>query len=174
MKPSTEQTQSRPLEWLDRGGGPFVIVPGRELSNWAGVGSEPSDFDRACEVGDYLDTISFAGADALVLGDDPFPTTFLAAPQFGGGYLIRMLWGEDTTRAIEAVHRLEAHDWTREQLTFDAGRGSLVLFDAANAGAAILHRVDIPVGPGHYAIDSADVQPDESLCLLVHRLIPLS
>lgn len=151
-----------------------MVIPAASLGRWTGVGAEESDFDRACDAGDYLETIPFAGAEALVLGDDPFPTAFLAAPTFGGGFLIRLLWGDDTERSIGAVQALDPGDWSAESLSFDAGDGSLVLFDAASAGAAILHRVEIPLGPGRYAIDSANVQPDESLCLLVHRLVPLS
>ena len=153
-----------------------MVLRASRLSAWDGLGTpdEKTDFDRACEVDDYLDTIPFSDGQALVLGDDPFPTTFLRAPDFGGGYLIRMLWGDDTAAAIEAVHALAPGQWTAESLTFDAGEGDLVLFDAANAGSAILHRVDVRLGPGRYAVDSADVQPDDSLCLLVHRLVPRS
>ena len=175
VKTSTQQGARQKVEWLDTGGGPFVILPSHSLRKWGGLRAEgaPNDFDRACDVTDYLGTIPFDAAQALVLGDDPFPTAFFAAPTFGGAYIVRMLWGEDLEKATRAVHAIPRSSWTTEQLLFDGGSGALVLFDAAHPGPQAPHRISVPLGPGRYAVASADWE-DGTMGLLVHRLVPLS
>lgn len=175
MKPSTQRRPGRRIEWLDSGGGPFVIIPTGSLPKWGGLraAGAPNDFDRACDIPDYLGTIPFDAAHALVLGDDPFPTTFVGAPAFGGGYVIRMLWGDDLDEASRAVHKIGSSAWTTESVVFDAGAGTLVLFDAAHAGTEAPQHVHVALGPGRYSVASADWESEE-MCLLVHRLVPLS
>ncbi len=151
------------------------MVRTKDLALWKGIRSDAdvSDFDRACAVDDYLGVAEFAGGVAVVLGDDPFPTAFLPAPMVGGGYLLRWLWGEDEEDAVEALHRIRPEDWTSEELIFDAGDGRLTLLDSLHPGSEAPQHIDIELGPGRYAIATANVQPDENLCLMVHRLIPL-
>lgn len=175
MKPSTQQRGARRIQWLDTGGGPFVLLSSSTLPEWGGVrgAGDPNEFERACDVSNYIGSIAFADSEVLVLGDDPFPTAFLASPAFGGGYIIRMLWGDDMEKASAAAHKLPAEAWTTESLVFDAGRGGLVLFDAAHSGIHAPHRIDVPLGPGRYAVATADWE-DDSMCLLIHRLLPLA
>ncbi len=152
-----------------------MIVRSGSLTKWGGVRAEgtPNDFERACDVSDYLGTIPFDAAHALVLGDDPYPTAFLPAPTFGGGFIVRMLWGEDLERGSRCVHLIGRAAWTTEPVVFDAGHGTLVLFDAVHAGIQAPHQIQVPLGPGRYAVASADWE-DDSMCLLVHRLVPVS
>ena len=166
------------MSWLDTQGGPFVVVPASRAASWGGLRGSPSDedsdFDRACDVDDYIGIVRFDGGDALVLGDDPFPTAFLKAPSFGGGYLIRMLWGDSEEEALAAVHDVGASEWTAEGVVFDAEDGVCTMFDAVYAGDAVPTQSRFRLPPGRYAVETADVQPDESMCLLVHRLVPIS
>jgi hypothetical protein len=175
VKPSTQQRKYRPLQWLDTGGGPYVLVRQADLGAWGGIRSNGgvSDFARACDVDDYIGIIDLDEDRALVLGDDPFPTAFMPAPALGGGYFLRWLWGDDEEDAVSAVHRLRPEDWTAEDLVFDAGDGRLSLFDSVHPGESAPRRLDIRMGPGRYAVATANVQPHPNLCLMVHRFIPL-
>ena len=175
VKSSTRRVAPRGVEWLKTGSGPFVLIPTHTVSQWGGVRGEgsPNDFDRACEVADYLGSIPFGDADALVLGDDPFPTAFLRAPTFGGGYIVRMLWGDDMKAAVGAVFRVGAAQWTTEPVCFDAGPGRLTLFDASEAGPRASQRIDVELCPGRHALASADYKVRD-MCLLIHRLVPLA
>lgn len=175
MKQSTEQTNYRSLKWLDTGGGPYVLVATKDLSKWGGIRTDeaPSDFDRACEVEDYIGAVPLGEGQAIVLGDDPFATAFMSAPMLGGGYILRWLWGDDEQAAVAALHRIRPEDWTSEKFAFDAGDGRLTLFDSIHPGDAAPHRIEVELGPGRYAVATANVQPNENLCLMVHRLIPL-
>lgn len=175
MKPSTQRSDYRSLQWLDTGGGPYVLVRSDQLERWRGLrpDAETSDFDRACAVEDYIGLVDFGPGKAVVLGDDPFSTAFMPAPTVGGGYLLRWLWGDDEEAAVAALHQIRPEEWTSEKLLFDAGDGKLTLFDAIHPGDAAPQRVEIELGPGTYAVATANVQPDDQLCLMVHRLIPL-
>ena len=175
VKPSTQVGAKRRIQWLDTGGGPFVIIPASELRQWGGVRGDgsPNEFDRACEVSDYLGTIDFGVGHALVLGDAPFPTAYLSAPTFGGGFIVRMLWGDDLERASRVVHRIGAACWTSEPIVFDASDTELVLFDASHPGVHARHRIEVSLPKGQYAVSTADWE-DDTMCLLVHRLLPFN
>jgi hypothetical protein len=54
----------------------------------AGDGSVVDDYDRACRVDELAGVIAVADRQALVLGDDPSPTCYLAAGDRGSGH-----WG---------------------------------------------------------------------------------
>lgn len=177
MKRNLQSIPERALSWLDTGGGPFVLIQSKAAALWRGLRNVEldSDFDRACDVEDYLDLVPFPGGDALVLADAPFPTAVLAGPTFGGVYLIRRLWGdEDDQATLDAVHDLRADTWNTESLVFDAGDGDCRLFDAVHPGGAAPETLHFQIAPGRHSIQTADVQEEEALCLMVHRLVPLS
>src|SRR6185295_2520943 len=84
---ATTPTVRRRFPWVDSTGGPLVVVPTSALPHWHGTGdyftgdSTPDDwgdYGRACAVDGYAGIIPVGDTQALVLGDDPLPTTYLA------------------------------------------------------------------------------------------------
>ncbi|WP_328890407.1 Imm21 family immunity protein [Streptomyces sp. NBC_00316] len=81
----SDATPRKPLLWVESGGGPLVVVPESALASWctdteatsADEFSGWGDYDRACQIDDYIGTLHVGCAEALVLADSPDTTTFL-------------------------------------------------------------------------------------------------
>ncbi len=83
------------LLWMESGGGPLLLVPGEYLPFWGGIDpptdgrqivahfryggddAPATDYDRACDVDDYLGVIEVGSGCGVVLGDEPLPTAIV-------------------------------------------------------------------------------------------------
>ncbi|MGI5148125.1 Imm21 family immunity protein [Plantactinospora sp. CA-294935] len=69
--------------WVSSAGGPLLVAPQSALSLWTGVDStdesleSSGDCDRACAIDGYVGVVAIGQRQALVLGDEPAPTTYL-------------------------------------------------------------------------------------------------
>ncbi|MEV6416890.1 Imm21 family immunity protein [Kribbella sp. NPDC051718] len=127
--------------WVESMGGPLIVVPVSALGSWrgstlhgtiAGDSSTVDDYDRACGVDELAGVIAVADHQALVLGDEPATTCYLAEYMA----FVRWLGADSEAELFEAAKALivgEDTDWT------DCGvwttDGPTVLMDSANAGA---------------------------------------
>ena len=171
--------------WVRSGGGPLIAVPESVLEAWAGADDDDLDDDdlgddgeeerggygRACAVAGYAGVIDVGGAPALVLGDDPAPTTFLLEHSV----FLRRLAADSEAAAVAALGRALVVARWKEATHWDVP-GPVVLFDAAFAaedlGSTSSLRVDLAAGS--YRVESAYVEPDEDTWLLLVRLVPES
>ncbi|RZT81440.1 immunity protein 21 of polymorphic toxin system [Micromonospora violae] len=155
--------------WIESAGGPFVALSASELQYW--TGSSGSDYDDACEVDDYLGLLRWGqGARrgiALVVGDEPLPTTFL--PDIG--CLLQWQYAPSDADLIAAAR--SAFDaglrWEEGPIYEFADR--LVLIDAA-ATAESLDRnemLDLPLVPGRYQCSSAGFSEGGEVAGRLHR-----
>ncbi|MBM7830848.1 hypothetical protein JOE59_001553 [Agromyces cerinus] len=172
-----DQTNSA---WVKTGGGPLIAVPESVLEAWHGADDEDDDLDdgveegvgdygRACAVAGYAGVIDVGGTPALVLGDDPAPTTFVSERSL----FLRVPAADSAEAAVGALGRaLEVARW-EEAAHWDVP-GPVVLFDSAFAaddlGSTSSLRVDL--APGRYRVETADVEPDDDTWLLLVRLSP--
>lgn len=178
--PLPERDGDRRMEWISTGGGPLIAVPESALGAWTGandevddldedLGEEAGDYARACAVVDYAGVIDVGGAPALVLGDDPAPTTFLPEHSL----FLRRLAADDGEAAVGAVRRALAAAVWEEEAHWDVP-GPVVLFDSAYSaedhGNTASLRVDL--APGRYRVESAYVEPDDDTWLVLVRLTP--
>ena len=153
------------------------------LPAWSGA---EEDYERVCTVEDLIGAIAVGeAAQALVMGDEPAGTTFIPAL----GVFVRWLYGEHGTDVVATVEAsLPTADWDAGAM-FDVS-GPLILFDAASPGAdVVIEDTDSPdqqateyvrtenglrvrMPAGRYLVESADIEPDQSTCLRLHRLTP--
>lgn len=164
--------QSKSYQWIGKqGNGPLIVIPESKLESW--TGREGDDLERARSSDDYLSFVEVAGGDALVLGDEPFETTWLPTPSSGGGMLVRRLWSKSASDALDAARTIDADMWSFEDGVLEIPSGRLVLFDAARPGHSPRTSIMIELEPGRYAIATGDAEPDEETCVMVHRLFPI-
>jgi hypothetical protein len=70
--------------WVESAGGPLLAAPESELAHWGGSTDDDGpveswgDYGRACSVQGYVGLVGIGGQQALVLGDEPASTTYLA------------------------------------------------------------------------------------------------
>ena len=160
--------------WIDSNGGPLLLLPLDLLGNWGGI--EPpkrrvvkaefrwnpdgpaTDYDRACDVKGYLGNIDVGAGHALVLGDEPMPTTFLPAPT--GGVLVRWVHAETEKELLTAIQALESFPNAEDTGFLQWPEGPLVLFDSACPGTKVgadRLLVDLPPVLAPFAVDQAAV-----------------
>ena len=172
--------------WIQSNGGPLLLLPATLLTEWSGSEAPPAarevvasfrwrpggpatDYDRACDVSDYVGVIAVGAGEGLVLGEEPDPTTWLADGH--GGILARWIHapsGEEVAAALERVPMELSWELAG---TFRVVGSPLVLFDAAEPGVEpLLPRLKLEVAPGLYAVAQVAYRPDAETALRLVRL----
>jgi hypothetical protein len=69
----------KPLKWIESTGGPLLLLERALLPYWHGSfgnTTAATDYDRACEIADYVGAIEVGSGIGVVLGEEPFSTTW--------------------------------------------------------------------------------------------------
>lgn len=153
------------VEWVESSGGPLVVIPESVLSSWPG--SDGDDYDRACEVDDWIGLVPVGEEVGLVLGGEPASTAFL--PQHG--LFVRWCAAESEADFLESVGAsLDQAEWEPE-LPWDVP-GPVVLFDAVWSGSECddEDHVRVALEPGRYAVRAGYVETHPSTSLVLIQL----
>ncbi|WP_184616825.1 Imm21 family immunity protein [Sphaerisporangium krabiense] len=160
--------------WVRSAGGPLIAVPESELNNWAGVDDNDGpvetwgDYGRACAVEGYIGLVVVGAQRALVLGDEPAMTTFLATERL----FVRWAGADSETELIAAARRTLAGepDWDDDEDLIWEARESVVLFDSAIPGAESEpdDRLVIDLDPGRYRVRATYTKDEDNWMILVH------
>ncbi|MDX2545423.1 Imm21 family immunity protein [Streptomyces sp. WI04-05B] len=138
---STRHTQPE-LNWVASMGGPLIVIPVSALQEWSGctedgmiIGDtdDPDHYDRACAVEDLAAVIDVgpAGAQALVLGDEPATTCYLPERRA----FVRWLAADSDAELLVAAERLLDDPTTEwEAAGVWETDGPAMLMDSAEAG----------------------------------------
>ncbi len=189
------------LAWMNSHGGPLLLVPGEFLLSWRGIcpptdgrqieamfrwdgpDSPACDYDRACDVDDYLALLDIGAGQGLVLGGEPMgtawsPTTSADSLTNSGGILIRWVYANSVADVIEAVERVPEAAWAHDGLALMVGQAPLYLMDSATPADELgkfdklgIHEdhLKIHLPAGRYAVATAIIEPDPHTSLVLHR-----
>lgn len=175
--------------------GPSLLLSGEYLSYWEG--SDPpsggrtveavfrwnaengtaTDYDRACDINEYLGTIDVGQGRGLVLGDAPMMTTWLPTmSSTPDGMLIRWRYADDEGSVLAALFRIPDDIWEPEKFTFSICVTPLHLFGASYAGKAfhLGEHLIFSLPAGTYALATCEYKPDERTALVLHRFSRVS
>ena len=141
--------------------------------HWGGASNDDGpveswgDYGRACSVRGYIGLVEVGGQQALVLGDEPASTTYLAAERL----FLRWAAAYSEAELVAAARRFlrdQLHWDEDEDLIWDV-RGPLVLFDSAWPGAEIEpdNHLVIDIEPGRYRVRATSLKDQGSWMLLV-------
>lgn len=161
------------VEWVESGGGPLIAVPETVLPFWAGADGDEtvSDYDRACEVDRLVGLLPVGDSAALVLGDEPASTSYLA------DHDTFVRWGaaDSEDELLAAVPAAFATAVWEDEVSWTVP-GPVVLFDAAWRGneSVDTDHVKVPLAPGRYAVRAANVRPGPETWLGLVQLRRLS
>ena len=148
------------------GGGEFISL------NVGLTDTDRTDYERACEVHDYLGLIPIQRSTGFVLGDEPLPTT-VVEQRSRSVAIVRLVYCdlnydlENTVRNVSTgiLHRLQ-------QIRLSVSESSWVIFDSAYPGSIGMNhcmRFDMPVGD--IIIDTCTYDPDERVSLIIHNVM---
>ena len=84
--------------------------------------------------------------------------------------IVRWLWARDEASVVEAIRSIPETAWVPSETTLHVPPGGILLFEAALRGVeATRASLEIFMTPGRYAVSTANVEPNEDTCLIVHR-----
>jgi hypothetical protein len=180
--------------WVESNGGPLLLLARDLLPFWSGI--RPSnvsaadfdnvydydfdcDYNRACEVKDYLGLIEVASGTGLVLGGEPLSTTWWQIhDDLKLGLLVRWMWADDEASVIQSLANIPESIWEPGNLICHVGTEPLCLFDSAYLGSEIAENKSesllMEINPGAYSLATADYSPDEETRLILHRFTRLN
>lgn len=164
------------LVWLRNDAGPVLLLPQDLLADWSGIDvpeyrpikatfrwnaeeTRASDYDRACDVNDYVAPITVGYGEGLVLNDAPCATAWL--PRTWGGLVARWEYAESQGAMERALARIPSDlPWVSK------GSWQLVgspqeLFNSAEPGMEpMLPRLMLEMPIGNYDVRWASYRPD--------------
>lgn len=174
------------LEWVTCDGGPLLLIAKKHLHAWEGVdvpaagrkvearfrwnpGGPPTDYDRACDVDDYIGLIDVGGGKAIVLGDEPLMTTWL--PLSDGGLLVRWVYADDEESLIATARRVPDDAYRDSGWTFSVDNSPLVLFAACESSESRIYpRMEFHLPSGRYRILTSEYEEGGRSATICHRL----
>lgn len=164
------------LIWLESTGGPLILLEEDLAPYWRGYlsvsESSVTDYERACEVSDYIGAIDVASRSGVVFGEQPYSTTWWQCPGLDFGLIVRWVCAENEAAVHQAMTKLSNRNWERTEVGFEVRTGRLLLFDSAAPGDNIETFILIQLPKGRYAAETMHYEPDTDTALVLHRFVP--
>jgi len=163
------------LQWIESTGGPLLLIEKNLLPAWCGYRFKEegvlTDYERACKVLDYVGKVRIDDGYGLVLGEEPFATTWYQPNSPGIGLIVRWVCAENETAVINALYNLPDVPWEQTGVSLDLTTGDLILFDSSLPGTDIDDWLNLTVPRGSYSVETLHFQPDKQTSLILHRLL---
>src|SRR5262245_31751278 len=120
-------------KWINSAGGPLLLLPMGQLESWNGfeqvdAGKCP-DYDRACEIQEFLGVVSVGQGKGIVLGGEPMETAWLPFIEKSGGTLIRWIYANDEASVDSHLKCIPDDIFGEPGVLYDVDERKLCLFD---------------------------------------------
>lgn len=179
------ETDDFKFDWVSCDGGPLLLVEEKYLTDWEGSNAPPNgrvveanfrwglevatDYDRACDVKDWLGLMDVGEGKAIVLGEDETATMWLPLLEKQEGMLVRWIYADSDEVIINTAKSLSNELGTEEGFEFAVGDSDLVLFAACEAGSnKIYPRLKFSFLSGTYKIFTSEYK-DERTSMICHH-----
>lgn len=161
------------LAWIESAGGPLLLLEENLLPFWRGCFSDSddalTDYDRACDVNDYIGAIDVNSRQAIILGDEPLSTAWWSSANKKQSFLVRWDYAENETAVIESLKNLPKISWQKTDIEFQVKEGKLILFDSACSGSDVDDCLRIEIQKARYSIETLHYKPDNQTSLILYR-----
>ena len=169
----------RSFSWVESAGGPLLVAPRSELSEWGGSTADDGpveswgDYGRACTVEGYIGLVRIGSQQALVVGDEPAPTTYLSTERLFLRWAAAYSESELVVAAEQAVHG--QIQWDEDEGLFWDVQGPVVLFDASLPGTAMEldNHLVVDLEPGRYRVRATSLTDNGNWMILVQLQLQL-
>jgi hypothetical protein len=173
--------------WIQSNGGPLLLLAQSLLRDWGGIlrGTQgldaefrwrgegcATDYDRACDVKDYVGVIRVGAGHGLVLGEEPFLTCWRPSADREGGILVRWVCADNESAVRKHFKGLDEVQFTSTPHILRVAEPDHYLFDSSEPGEDLGPEDALPVdlAPGVYGLANFWFKPDSSTELQLHRL----
>jgi hypothetical protein len=161
------------LNWIDSDGGPLILMEKEVFPSWNGdveVKQHDTDYDRACNVEDYVGVIEVQPLRAIVFGDEPMRTTWWQIGEYEG-IVVRWMYASDEESVIKALITMHDIKWEDSEIEISFPNGNLILFDSVYSYDEVEDSLSIQIKSGVYKIQTSSYQPNEHISLVLHRFM---
>lgn len=172
------------FSWVSCDGGPLLLIEEKYLKFWEGSEAPSNgriveadfrwgldiatDYDKACDVEDWLALIEVGEGKALVLGGEPNPTTWLYLEE-DEGMLVRWIYADSEYDAIESAKLVPNNFGKEEDFEFVVENTNLILFAACESwDDNIYPRLSIALQKGAYRIYTKEYKDEQTWILCQH------
>ncbi|MFM2056150.1 MAG: hypothetical protein RLY71_535 [Pseudomonadota bacterium] len=162
------------MNWIYSVGGPLVCASPVAAKKWGGivhssVAQTESDYDRACNISDYIGSVPCGTFHVLVLGDEPLQSTFVVKSE--EVMVVRWVYCVSEVQAIEAMCGIpDELPVLEEPFRFCLSDRGLVMFDAALDGVDSTGCASVDVMPGIFTIITQKYKMEGVYEFIIHRL----
>lgn len=151
------------FDWITCDGGPLLLIEEKYLQFWEGSEAPTNgriveanfrwglevatDYDKACDVEDWLGLIDVGEGKALVLGDEPNSTTWLDLKE-DEGMLVRWIYADSEKDAIESAKSVANNLGKDENIEFVVENTNLVLLAACESWSDEIYprlKISLPI-----------------------------
>jgi hypothetical protein len=166
------------LKWIKSLGGNLILMPTSLLKFWQGDDERiafPSpdivtDYDRACEVVDYVEEISVGNGSALIFGDLPSDTSCISVDS-ENIIFVRWIWADDEKQVESTLHAFSIEqNWDNTGITTRFESGDLILFDSVTSGENRRDSINVNISSGNYNVITHSHQPNDKINLFLIML----
>lgn len=169
------------MQTIRSDGGPLLCVTRQAAKSWQGTfGQSPddgkgqssqTDYEKACEIADYIGKVICGNEEALVLGDMPLETmvghTADQAP-----FILRVYYmdpGTDPVTLLKASNKINNAS-TLEAMDINMAGGDYLIFDSAMPGSLVGESfIQFNLPPGKYRVLTKRIEPNDRTSVLVHQ-----
>jgi len=162
-----------------------MLVEEKYLSSWEGS-NEPSngrvvdanfrwgseiatDYDRACDIEEWIGLVNVGEGKAIVLGGDETSTTWFPLAESQEGMLVRWIYANSDEEIINKAKSLSNELGKGENFEFRIEDSELILFAACEASDdRIYARLKFKLPSGTYKIVTIEYE-DEQTSVICHR-----
>lgn len=164
------------MTWLQPIGEIFVIEDQKYLNKWLGTeGSQfdeaDSDYDKSCEITEYIDKISVNNRPILILGDEPMQMIIKECEN--EHYLIRWSYAsvdfyvEENIQNIALSNQLENQIQPSVEVLFQSN--DIVVHNASITGSSDINTFKIKLNKPNVIVTTYKYEPDEETLMICHR-----
>jgi len=175
------------MKWITSAGGPLLFIAESNFAQWGGclaLGAPSreedrtdvsTDYDRACNVREYVGLIQVGTQHALVLGGEPMSTTWVRTDGEAVGMFVRWIYAEDDAAVELALAQIPSTIFKGATVRATLQSKEYWLLDSAIDGAwpDFSDFVKVVLAPGDYDVETAVYSPNPETCLVLNRLVLL-
>jgi Immunity protein 21 len=162
-------------KWIQSDGGPLILMERASANVWNG-NSRPNgfqgltDYERACQLEDYLGLLDVQATQILVFDDEPLQTAYwqIKPDVF---LLVRWRWADNEKAVIDVLpDALKREDWEKSGISISISTEDLVMFDAAYRIDEADVSLNFNLSQGHYSVETLFFEPNDRTALILHSL----
>ena len=178
-------------EWTESNGGPLLLVSDELACEWLGTeaptdgriieakfrwneDSPPCDYDRACDIRDYVGSLAVGWGTAIVLWGEPLPTLWRPCSFARGGLLVRWMYAESDEAVMGHLSKLTRLEFELTDHILETNTGRVAMFDSAFPGGEFAEFGAgryLSIGAGRFRLGTAEWKPDEQTEMVLHPLV---